>query len=206
MSSKESDVQQRLKSITAKVRDIEASNALELRALQDKLDEVTRERDGLQMRVDHMQQDRGGAEEALWAQEEQCKMLRVELKVVKNSSAVAASEQSQLQTSLSRMNGLLSASRDKARQADAELQETQQNYEARIDELESKGASKDNELRKSKASAKELKALLSGKSEVVAMLQDIVQKECLERTQLKEELSALQALTGGGGATIFEKA
>ena len=202
MSNTDSEVQKRLKSITNKVRDIEANNAVEIRALQDKLDEVSRERDTLQRRVGHLQQAQGVSDQALRSHEESAKKLRVELQMAESSSAVGATEQSQLQQSLGRMEGLLSASRDKARQAEAELGELQHNYEARIEELEAKVASKDKELRKSKASVKELKGMVSSKSEEVAALQDIVRRECLERTQLKEELGALQSLQGG---TVFEK-
>jgi chromosome segregation ATPase len=206
MAGKDKEVQERLRSITAKVREIEESSSSEIRVLTDNLQTMTKERDALLIQVAAL---RSSAVDVKSSQERDAKKLRIDLAAAQTAAGVANAERDQLQRSLAHMEGLVKTSRDKAKTADSDLAEVQRNYEAQIAELEGTLHRKDKEIAKNKASleelrraAKDLKSLVTEKSEEVSMLQDVVRKECIERTLLKQELTTLQNLYGGG--TVFD--
>ena len=198
---RDQEVKDRLKSISAKVRDIEATNAKEVRSLRDHLEDLTAERDELSANLVQMQKKLSVLEDSVRLHEESVVKMKLKAEKAQSECALARSEADQLQRSLSHMEGLVKSSREKTKASMGEMTEMQQNYEEHIEELEGALHRKEKELSKFKTTTeelrmgnKELKALLTTKSEEVAMLQDVVQKECMERAQLKAEITALQSL------------
>lgn len=183
------EVHQRLKSIQLKLRDIEQSNAAEVIQMQHQIDLATEKYVTLQkLTVDQKEYcDRIDAENT---------RLHLQLRKSESSCEQAVNERDQLQQSLSHMEGLLTASRSSFRNSESTLSETQRNYESRIEELESKVSLKSVELKSSvdantklKRSISDLHAAAAQKDSEISMLQEIIRRECVERTNMQERLA-----------------
>jgi len=135
--------------------------------------------------------------------------MQVALEKAQANSLLVTSERDQLQASLSHMEGLLTASRISGKSGESAMRETQRNYEARVEELEDTVRGQQSELRKSKAASDKLqksvddfKKLAADKDAEIALLQETVRKECVERTLLMQQ--AHVALMPMPGARIAQ--
>ena len=190
MSDKNAEINQKLRSIQAKVRDIESSNAKEVCILKDKVNDLIEERDVLKRKVAALEFECSSFDEKILAHNESCNKLHTDLEMERMTTAKVINERDQLQESMGHMEKLLKDNRERTKMMGGELSEMQTNYESRIEELETTIRNNNKELKKNK----DLKKMISNKSEEVGKLQDIVQKECIERTLLKAELAELKKI------------
>lgn len=191
------DVQNKLQIIQRKVRDIEASNALEVRGLQEKIDALTQERDALKKNVTALEISCSDVKESLTQSIAYHKTMQVALEKAQANNSLVTNERDQLQMSLSHMEGLLTASRISGKSGESAMRETQRNYEARVEELEGTVRGLQGELRKSQAASDKAQRSIDGykkltaeKDAEIAMLQETVRKECVERTLLLQQTQA----------------
>jgi len=202
------DVQQRLQIIQRKVRDIEASNAIETRSLQEKIDALTQERDALKKNITTLEISFADMKESLTQSVAYHTSMQVALEKEQANGLLVAKERDQLQASLSHMEGLLTASRISGKGGESAIREMQRNYDARVEELEGALRGQQSELRRSKAAAataqkyiEDAKQMAAAKDAEAAMLQETVRQQCVERALLMQQAHvALMPMPGARAA------